>query len=47
MYAMVRSFSMNPDEGYKYNRTKKRLINVLKSLVLKVGRSSGSVNVHR
>ena len=36
---------MNPDEGCKYNRTKKRLINVSKSLLLKVGRGSGFVNV--
>ena len=42
---MVRRFSMNPNESCKCNRTKKRLINVSKSLILKVGRGSGSANV--
>ena len=42
---MVTSFSMNPSEDCKCNRTKKQLINVPKSLMLKAGRGSGSVDV--
>ena len=41
---MVRRFLMNPNEGCKCNRTKKRLV-VSNSLMLKVGTCSGSVNV--
>ena len=40
---MVRRFLTVPNEGYKCNRTEKRLI-VSKSLMLKFGRGSGSVN---
>ena len=42
---MVTSFSMNPSEDCKCNRTKKQLINVPKSLMLKAGRGSGSADV--
>ena len=41
---MVRRFLMNPNEGCKCNRTKKRLV-FSNSLMLKVGRGSGSVSV--
>ena len=41
---MVRRFLMNPNEGCKRSRTKKRLV-VSNSLMLKVGRGSRSVNV--
>ena len=35
---------MNPNEVCKYNRTKKQFV-VSKSLIVKVGRGSGSANV--
>ena len=42
---MVKRFSMNSRESCQYTRTKKWLINVSKSLILKVGRGSEYVNV--
>ena len=41
---MVRRSLMNPNEGCKCSRTRKRLV-VSNSLMLKVGRGSRSVNV--
>ena len=42
---MVRHFSVNLSEGSKCTWTKKWLINVSKSLILKVGKGSEHFNV--